>query len=214
MASFGAKNPYFAPIKSEPEGKLPVYEGEPVKIGRLVKAELTLTMASGKLYADDELAESAEEFVSGAIAMETDDVLDSVASVIYGATVTDKTVVYNTSDNPPPGGLTYYKKLMRRGKLVFKGYYYPRVKAALGNDTAQTKADSITFGTSSTTFTVSNANNGDWRHTEEFDTEADAIAWVKSVLTTTDASGASTGGAEGTPSGGTTGDAAGETVEV
>ena len=59
MASFGAKNPYFAPIESEPEGTLPVYKGEPVKIGRLVKADLALTMASGKLYADDELAESA-----------------------------------------------------------------------------------------------------------------------------------------------------------
>ena len=182
MASFGAKNPYFAPIESEPEGTLPVYKGEPVKIGRLVKADLTLTMASGKLYADDELAESAEEFVSGSIAMETDDILDTVASVIYGATVKEKTVVYNTSDNPPPGGLAYYKKLMRHGKLVFKGLFFPRVKAALGNDAAQTKADSITFGTSATTFTVSNANNGDWRYTEEFETENAALAWVKTML--------------------------------
>ena len=182
MASFGAKNPYFAPIESEPEGTLPVYKGEPVKIGRLVKADLTLTMASGKLYADDELAERAEEFVSGSIAMETDDILDTVASVIYGATVKEKTVVYNTSDNPPPGGLAYYKKLMRHGKLVFKGLFFPRVKAALGNDAAQTKADSITFGTSTTNFTVSNANNGDWRFTEEFETEDAALAWVKAML--------------------------------
>ena len=29
-----------------------------------------------------------------------------------------------------------------------KAYFYPLVKAALGNDTAQTKADSIAFGTS------------------------------------------------------------------
>ena len=182
MASFGAKNPYFAPIESEPEGTLPVYKGEPVKIGRLVKADLTLTMASGKLYADDALAERAEEFVSGSIAMETDDILDTVASVIYGATVKEKTVVYNTSDNPPPGGLAYYKKLMRHGKLVFKGLFFPRVKAALGNDAAQTKADSITFGTSTTNFTVSNANNGDWRFTEEFETEDAALAWVKAML--------------------------------
>ena len=60
MASFGAKNPYFRKIKEEPEGKLPVYEDNPVKIGRLVKADLSITMASGKLYADDELAESVE----------------------------------------------------------------------------------------------------------------------------------------------------------
>ena len=182
MASFGAKNPYFAKIKAEPDAALPTYDGEPVKIGRLVKADLSLTMASGKLHADDELAESAEEFISGSIAMETDDILDDVAKVIYGAEVKEKRVIYNTENNPPPGGLAYYKKLMRRGKIVFKGYYYPRVKAALGNDTAQTKTDSITFGTNTTNFTVFAANNGDWRHTEEFDKEADALAWVKAQL--------------------------------
>lgn len=183
MASFGAKGPHFAKIKEEPDGKLPVYEGEPVRLGRLVKADLSLVMASGKLYADDELAESAEEFISGSIAMETDDILDDVASVVYGAEVDEGRVIYNTRDNPPPGGLAYYKKLMRRGKIVYKGYFYPRVKAALGNDAAQTKTDSITFGTSTTNFTVYSANNGDWRHTEEFGEEKDAIAWVKAQLT-------------------------------
>ena len=110
MASFGAKNPYFCKVKEEPDGKLPVYDGEPVKIGRLVKADLSITMASGKLYADDELAESVEEFASGSLTMETDDIIDSVASVVYGTTVEEKTVHYNTKDDPPSGGLAYYKK--------------------------------------------------------------------------------------------------------
>jgi len=197
MASFGAKNPYFVRIKDEPDTELPIYEGEPVKIGRLVKADMSLTMASGKLYADDELAESAEEFVSGSIAMETDDILDEVAKVIYGAEVKERQVVYNTGNNPPPGGLAYYKKLMRRGKIFYKGYFYPRVKAALGNDTAQTKADSITFGTSTTNFTVFAANNGDWRHTEVFDKEVDALAWVKAQLTSAAGGDTPTGENEG-----------------
>ena len=154
MASFGAKNPYFCKVKEEPDGKLPVYDGEPVKIGRLVKADLSITMASGKLYADDELAESVEEFASGSLAMETDDIIDSVASVVYGTTVEEKTVHYNTKDDPPSGGLAYYKKLMRKRKVLYKGVFHPLVKASLGNDSASTKTDSITFGTSSTTFTV------------------------------------------------------------
>lgn len=74
MASFGAKYPYFNPVAEEPEGKLPVYKDqEPVRVGRLVKADLTVNLASGKLFADDGLAESVEEFSSGSIAMETDD---------------------------------------------------------------------------------------------------------------------------------------------
>ncbi len=182
MASFGAKYPFFNKIKSEPEGALPVYEGEPVRIGRLVKADLTVNLASGKLFGDDGLAESVDEFSSGSIAMETDDMEDEVASVVYGAQVTDKEVHYNVGDDAPAGGLAYLKKLMRRRKVLYKGYFYPLVKAALGSDTAQTKTDSITFGTAATTFTIFACESGDWRITEEFPTETEALAWVKEKL--------------------------------
>lgn len=185
MASFGAKNPYFNTIATEPESALPTYAATgPVKIGRLVKADLTVNLASGKLYADDELAESVDEFSSGSLAMETDDMEDSVASKVYGCTVNEKEVHYKAGDSAPMGGLTYYKVLMRRGVKVFKGFFYPRVKAILGNDNAATKADSITFGTNSTSFTVFRCNSDDWRITEEFETEAAALAWVKEQLTT------------------------------
>lgn len=182
MASFGAKYPLFSPVKEEPEGKLPVYAAEPTLIGRLVKADASVQLASGKLYADDALAESVDEFVSASIAMETDDMEDAVASQVYGAAVEDKLVRYNAGDSPPAGGLGYLKKLMRSKKTIVKGYYYPLVKAALGNDTAQTKTDSITFGTNQTTFTVFSCKNGDWRHTKEFSTEAEALEWVKKQL--------------------------------
>lgn len=184
MASFGAKYPHFSKIKEEPEGNLPVYdESGPVRIGRLVKADLSVTMASGKLHADDVLAESVEEFVSGSLAMETDDMEDTVASVVYGAEVIEKAVHYRSGDTAPVGGLAHYKVLRRRGKTVYKGYFYPRVQAALGSDTAQTKADSITFGTTNTTFTVFPCESTDWRITKEFDNEADAKSWVKEQLT-------------------------------
>ena len=181
MASFGAKYPRFSPIKTEPESALPQYEG-PVSLGRLVKAELTITMASGKLYADDALAESVDEFSSGSVAMETDDITDESAGKVYGATVTEKKVSYKAGDSAPMGGLAYYKVLMRNGKKLFKGFFYPRVKAVLGNDTAQTKGDSITFGTSATTFTVFRCNTDAWRITEELDSETAAAAWVDEQL--------------------------------
>lgn len=181
MASFGARYPRFSPIKDEPKGALPTYEG-PVTIGRLVKAELSVALASGKIYADDVLAESIDEFSSGSLAMETDDMVDEVAGKVYGATVTEKKVSYKAGDTPPLGGLAYYKSIMRDGKKIFKGFFYPRVKAQLGNDTAQTKGDSITFGTNSTTFTVFRCNSDEWRITEEFDTVAEAVAWVDEQL--------------------------------
>lgn len=179
MASFGARYPYFCPVAEEPEGARPTYSGQPIRIGRLVKADLTLTMASGQLYADDQLAESVDEFVSGSVAMETDDMTDEVAAVVYGTTVEDGTVHYNVADDPPKGGYGYLKKLMRNKKTLYKGYFYPLVKAVLGNDSAATKSNSITFGTTTTTFTIFACESGDWRDTHEAATEAEALAWLK-----------------------------------
>ena len=96
--------------------------------------------------------------------------------------MTEKKVSYKAGDSAPMGGLAYYKVLMRNGKKLFKGFFYPRVKAVLGNDTAQTKGDSITFGTSATTFTVFRCNTDEWRITEELDSETAAAAWVDEQL--------------------------------
>lgn len=181
MASFGAKYPRFAPIKTEPAATLPTYDVA-VTIGKLVKADLTVALASGKLYADDALAESVDEFSSASIAMETDDMVDASATAIYGCTVNAKAVSYKAGDNPPMGGLAYYKVIMRDGVKLFKGFCYPRVKAIIGNDTAATKADSITFGTSATAFTVFKCNTDEWRITEELATEALAKTWVDEKL--------------------------------
>ena len=65
MAQFGAKRPIFAPTKTTPDNALPTYDYEHVvTVGKLVKADLTVTNASGELYADDALAEKVDMFAS------------------------------------------------------------------------------------------------------------------------------------------------------
>lgn len=172
MAEFGANYPCFKPHE----------ENNGVVLGKLVSANLTVTLASGELYADDGLAEQASEFASGSIAMETDDLTDDNAAIIYGCEVEDGVVTYNKDDNAPRGALGYYKVLMRKGKKYYKGYYYPDSRAALGNDNAQTRGSSITFNTTSTTFTVFADDAGDWRKTKTCDTVDDVKAWLNSLL--------------------------------
>lgn len=53
------------------------------------------------------------------------------------------------------------------------------VKAILGNDSAATKSNSITFGTTTTTFTVFACESGEWEATKETETEAEALTWLK-----------------------------------
>ena len=168
MARFGLGYPCFKPDDDE----------KGVVLGRAVSANMTPNMASGELYADDTLAEQISEFSSASIAMETDSLTDDNASVVYGCAVNDKEIVYNKDDTPPLGRLGYYQTLVRRGKKLYKGYRYPRVRAALGNDNAQTKGNNITFSTEQTNFTVFADDDGNWRFTETFDTVAEVKAWI------------------------------------
>lgn len=201
MAQFGAKRPMFAPVVSEPENALPTYDySKAVKIGKLIKADLTVTNASGELYADDALAEKVDMFASGQVDMETDDKTNEVYAALHGATADKDTgeVTDKDSDNAPRGGMAYYKVLIRQGVRLYKGVFLPLVKAILGNDSAATKGNSITFGTSATGFTVFRCNSGVWRVQKEFSSEADCIAWCDEKLGKAKVDT----GPDGTPSGG------------
>lgn len=178
MAQFGACYPHFR--------KHGGAENTGVTLGKLVSANLTVNMATGELYADDGLAESVSEFASGTIAMEVDDMTAEKEGAVFGCTASESDVTYNKADNAPYGALAYFKTLMRNGKKVFKCVGYPKVKAAVGNDNAQTRGNSINLTSTPINFTVfqyegdsAGKNAGDWRHTHEAATEAAAKAWVE-----------------------------------
>ena len=67
---------------------------------------------------------------------------------------------------------------MRNGVKYYKAFFYPRVRAALGNDNAQTRGSSITFSSVATTFTVFADDAGDWRKTQTFSTATEAKGWI------------------------------------
>lgn len=183
MAGYGLKYLRVSPIASEPENALPTYKGPVVTLGKAVKADLTVTVASGELYAEDALAESVDEFVSGSLATETDDMTDETSVAVYGCTLEEqKTLVDKATDAAPLVGVGYYRVLMRNGVKKFRGYHFPRCKAILGNDSAATKGNSITFSTTPTTFKVFRCNDESWRRREMFDTEAEAKTWVDAQL--------------------------------
>lgn len=182
----GAKYPRFAPIKSEAADALPTYDTGKVTIGELIAANMTVNLANGELYSDDALNIKVSEFSSATVAMEIDGLEDDVAKALYGATVESEgsLVTYNVGDVAPNGGLAYYVQMRdKTGKVYYKGYYFPKVQAAMGTDNAATKGSSVSFQTANTTFTVMKAENGDWMQTEIHATEAEAKAWVDACLT-------------------------------
>lgn len=186
MAAIGAKRPIFCPIASEPDNALPTYTTDgAVVVGQLVSANPTINNSSASLYADDRLVEDVNEISSVTIAMETADILPSVAGVIYGADVDGTEVTYKTGDVPPWGGLCYYRSLMRDNVPLYQGTFYPAAKATVSGQNAQTKGESITFQITTTTFTAKQAANGTAFITKEFATEDEVMAWQDALFTTT-----------------------------
>lgn len=168
MAAFGAKYPVFHKY-GETNG---------VVIGMLCSANMTVTIATGELYADNVLAEHVNEFVGASIAMESDNVNDEIATILYGCEVVDGVLTFTSTDTPPWGALGYYQCLMKDGVKFFRAIYYPKAKATLGNDNVTTKGNNITLSSIPTTFTVTEDENGVWREIKTFDKEKGAINWL------------------------------------
>ena len=182
MAVIGCKHPCFAPFNGvDPANAMPSY-GDGVVLGRLISANLTINNATGEEYSDDAMSDSISEFASGSLAMETNDLADAAYVAIYNATLANSEVVDSVNDVIPNGGLAYYKKIRRNGATKYQCCFYPKVRAVLGNDNAQTKGNSINFQSEALTFTILAPNAGNWRYRATFDTEAAAIAWVESKV--------------------------------
>lgn len=166
MGAFGANYPCFQP-----------HGGQGIVMGKLVSANFTPNIVKGEQHGDDTTVEQVSEFISGTVAMETDDMTDQVASVVYGAKIEDGAVIYNKDDVAPLGNLAYYKAVRRDHKNYYQAYLYPLARAEIGNDSAQTKGSSITFQSAQTNFTVFTDENGRWREVKTFEDKATARAW-------------------------------------
>lgn len=169
MAKIGAKYPAFKPNNAV----------SGIILGRLNAANVTLNSASGEIWGDDIRAEYLSEFSDGSIAMETTNLSDENATVVFGHASFNGRVKCNSGDLAPEGRFAYYRVLMVNGVKYYKAFGYYRVRAVLGNENDQTKSNNITFTTDSVTFQIMTLDNGDWREYETYESEPDAIAFVK-----------------------------------
>ena len=168
------------PLPLEPAGELPTYSTPITVIGELISSAPVGYAGLRPAGSDDALNISVNDFVSAQVAMVTDGLDDEAAEAIYGATIEEEgsLVTYNVGDEAPYGGLAYYCQMKSKtGGVYYKGYFFPKAQAAMGNDSSTTKGSSVTFSTNNTTFTIMKADNGDWMQTEILDSETAAKSW-------------------------------------
>lgn len=151
----------------------------------LVEANLTITNATGELYADNILWLSDSEFASGELAADIADLTLEQEALLFGATYTSgsKTLEAKAADTPAAGILGFVRSIVRRnasgvGEKKYQSVVFPNVKPARGSENASTKGSSIEYQTNPVTFTIMADANNKWKIVKEHDSEIAAIGEV------------------------------------
>ncbi len=180
-ASIGVRTLYLSPIVSQPTGALPVYgAGKPV--AKLASFGGSPEMSEAEFYAGDTLEESAEEFNSSEITV-TSAYFDLMTfAEIYGLKYEDGKVTSNINDTAPYFGLGGIQVISSESKMYYRAYIYPKVKPLRQSWTQTTKGSSTTFNPQNFAAKAMAADNGDWEIMQEFETEAQAQAFIETTL--------------------------------
>lgn len=186
---YGAKGIMIAPFAAEnpePEGAMPNYE-TPFNLGELNRVSDSPAYSEAKAYGDNALKRYVNEFKEVPVDVDVLDLTNEIAGKVLGAKLEEGAtgdLRFTSEDNPPYCGMSFYvNELLAGGVKKFKGIFYPKVKATMQGEEYTTKGDSITLAAKKLRFMGSACNDNTWKiESKYFDTEAEAVAWTKSIL--------------------------------
>lgn len=200
MATIGLDKLYYAKITEDDAGA-ETY-GTPTQLAKAMTADLSVELNEATLYADDGAAEIVKEFKSGTLSLGIDDIGNTVASDLTGATIDANKVVVSASEDGGEPVAVGFRAKKSNGK--YRYYWLYRVKFGIPATNLATKGDSITFSTPTIEGTILRRNKADafGKHPWKAEvTEGDAgvtasviTDWYKQVyepVKTADASGGS-----------------------
>ena len=184
MANVGLRKPFVAKYnratKSYSDG---------FKYSHAVQFQINPNYAEASLYGDDAQQEYEKQFINAAITLGTTGTPLKAASTMFGHQVDfeKRKVVYKATDeaNYIGMGITGVEKV--DGVTQYIALIILCAKFADSAESYQTKGDQLQFNTPSITGNAIVANDdGEWKITEVFDTEAEAEAFVKEYLNIAD----------------------------
>lgn len=177
MAYFGLSKPYIAKL-----GTSGYTDG--FQCGKAVKTTITPNTSEGRLFADNMQAEYVAEFQNATLSMGVDRLPVEAAKVMFGHTVTeDGQVTYKSGDASNYVGYGFIVCEILEGVKKYRACILPKVKFNEGEDSYETKGDSITFATPELSGQAMPNDDYEWKIiSKAYDTEAEAEAWIKTEL--------------------------------
>lgn len=188
-SAFGAEYARFAPFaKPETETASPTYR-EAFSLGGIVSATETPNLTTGSLYSNNKETLRKDAVSSYTVALTTDGLGNQDAATLYGAEfdVASGEIRRGTDDSPPFGGFAYIRNIATEDDEYYKGYFYPKVKAAPAADGANTRGQNLTYSTTSinlTAFAPKHKGTKVRIESRNYGTLQEVMAWINAKFNT------------------------------
>lgn len=141
MATIGLTDLYVAKINTT-DG-VESYDS-PVELAKAIKAEMSVEVAEGILYANDSADIIAKEFVKGALKLNINDLEPAKAAMLLGQYMDENNIIFaGGSDEPPYFAVGFRAKKPTGGKYRYVWLY--KVKFKTPNENYETKGSGINF---------------------------------------------------------------------
>lgn len=182
MAKTGLTDLFYCPItETETNGVITETLGTGKVLGQAVRVAENIQTAEAKLYANNGVAESVKEFVSGELTVEFDNITDATYAEIHGASTdsTEGDVIDSGDDVPPFLRIGTIITEMKNNTPKYRGVVYLKAQFKLPNDEARTRGENLELGTFTETAGLMRNADGNWRRFKRFNSYAEALAYVK-----------------------------------
>lgn len=186
MAKVGMAHARYTKIETRTDGSGKEIEtyGEVKQFSKAIRANTSVNSAQADLYADDGLAETANEFIDGSITFEGDDIEDDAEIDVTGATAgEDGGLVNSSADVAPYLRFGFLIRRYKSNKSQYRGIIFPKLKFDPLPDDYETKGQTIVFKSISLTAKFLANALGQWRIKSKWmDTMAAADTWLDENL--------------------------------
>lgn len=153
-------------------------------MSKAIKADLSIEINEGKLYADDRIVENIKEFKSGKLTLNGDHISYESLSLVLGhklsaiGTTQNKELVAKGDDDGAFVGVGFYATTINNGVRGYRAIWLTKVKFGIPNESLETKGDAINFQTPTIEGTILTDVNGVWKKEATFPTEAEAKGYL------------------------------------
>ena len=182
----GIRRSWYYPITAEPANAKATY-GAKLDMGAAVKGYLSVTTASASIPGDDITQLEIEKFVSGQLDAETTMSDLEINAKIYGHKYTaEGGEVSSSEDVSPNGGYAFIEPILKKDKtVVYRATCLHKVSAMPSSEKQEAdtkKSGELSPKNNAVSYKVMEDSTGAWRTRNDFQTMAEAEAFIESTF--------------------------------